>query len=487
MLEHTTDICLIDTNEKPFRCPCCDRSFRRADVRKLHLETCHAEDAWGQGDLDAYGGGTSRKRIRVACDHCRRRKIRCSGREPCQSCQESGLQCFFSESTRDAHQATPLWPVTATAESAFCGSQEHTVDPSPSSDSNSVFQVEQMSTSTEPCTQSGLWVAENRSLALPAGTQPAYLALPRTQPCEPCQSIERPSVGGVLGDSGLFAQDAMAMWFGTGFDADGYCPAVSQTSISGAFMDRSDPFELIEGPFLGLLGTMPQPPQELVNTCHDLPPDFPLLSSMIRRYFNHHSRTSSPSEADETSGKLYYSDPPNLAIYDAQVLKIFLNLFWRHIPPSFPIFEDLCLGRHPDAHYVLALAAVGGLFCSVEGSLKMAMAMYNDSRRLVLRKVVVQSSFNCSTSVDELSNDPSEWLVVVKTFILLELYGYCSGDRRTHEFAEAYHGHLLEAAQHYALSKKETAYTKVDIRLVLHFLLVKHGWIFTLTPAYLRH
>lgn len=67
--------------------------------------------------------------------------------------------------------------------------------------------------------------------------------------------------------------------------------------------------------------------------------------------------------------------------------------------------------------------------------------------------------FNMINKLDDLSASPEERLAKVKTvssmhgnkrcplmrekFILLELYGLCSGDKRSYEFVEAFHGNLI--------------------------------------------
>lgn len=43
-----------------------------------------------------------RKRALVACEICRRRKIKCDNAKPsCKSCQNSGLQCTYADSKYD--------------------------------------------------------------------------------------------------------------------------------------------------------------------------------------------------------------------------------------------------------------------------------------------------------------------------------------------------------------------------------------------------
>ncbi|KAH8688650.1 hypothetical protein BGW36DRAFT_81854 [Talaromyces proteolyticus] len=35
------------------------------------------------------------KRVRTACENCRRRKARCDGSEPCRQCQLAGITCNY--------------------------------------------------------------------------------------------------------------------------------------------------------------------------------------------------------------------------------------------------------------------------------------------------------------------------------------------------------------------------------------------------------
>jgi hypothetical protein len=88
---------------------------------------------------------------------------------------------------------------------------------------------------------------------------------------------------------------------------------------------------------------------------------------------------------------MWYSAVPNLTHYRPEIKEVFLRLFQRHIPATFPIFErPNCQHKRP-ASYILAMAAVGGLFCSVPGSAEVARSMYNDARRLSLATVRVTS------------------------------------------------------------------------------------------------
>lgn len=89
---------ILDTKEKPFACPYCRRSFQRSDVKAVHVKKCHA------APLDHCNGdsgkeGAARKRVRIACNSCRKRKMRCDGNEPCGPCQSTATICHYKEAT----------------------------------------------------------------------------------------------------------------------------------------------------------------------------------------------------------------------------------------------------------------------------------------------------------------------------------------------------------------------------------------------------
>ncbi len=43
---------------------------------------------------------STKKRQRIACDHCRQRKSKCDGTLPCSYCKEKGISCRYAEPTR---------------------------------------------------------------------------------------------------------------------------------------------------------------------------------------------------------------------------------------------------------------------------------------------------------------------------------------------------------------------------------------------------
>lgn len=78
---------------------------------------------------------------------------------------------------------------------------------------------------------------------------------------------------------------------------------------------------------------------------------------------------------------------PNIQMHDTDIMSFFLSKFTRHILPMMPIFQDVEHSVDFSPGLVLATAAVGGLFCPIEGSFQISLAMYSDARRLALSRV----------------------------------------------------------------------------------------------------
>lgn len=102
-------------------------------------------------------------------------------------------------------------------------------------------------------------------------------------------------------------------------------------------------------------------------------------------YFARSYRT--PSPCPDKAKLAWYSAPVHLSDHDLDVVNVFLNIFTRNITGFFPVFRGLNVTTNTRPEYVLAAAAVGGLYCSISGSIELSKAMYNDSRRLVLASV----------------------------------------------------------------------------------------------------
>ena len=87
---------IADTHEKPFPCPYCSHSFQRSDVRAKHARSAHGVEQ----STHAHSAPTTlqRKRVRVACDECRKRKLRCDGAWPCRQCNSAARACQYRSS-----------------------------------------------------------------------------------------------------------------------------------------------------------------------------------------------------------------------------------------------------------------------------------------------------------------------------------------------------------------------------------------------------
>lgn len=150
----------------------------------------------------------------------------------------------------------------------------------------------------------------------------------------------------------------------------------------------------------------------------------------MQEYFDQKSRAPSPSL--NKASKMWYSAPPNMEDYNKDIVKVFLRTFRRYIPETFPLFKNFAVGRQNRAAYTLAIAATGGLFCTVPGSAEVANAMYNDARRLSLASVcffvvyevqiVNIDQFHVRNPLDEMSASPQDKLVTVKTVSSFRFY-----------------------------------------------------------------
>lgn len=122
-------------------------------------------------------------------------------------------------------------------------------------------------------------------------------------------------------------------------------------------------------------------------------------------------------------------------MYDREVINVLLNNARRHLATTFGIYANFEATVDTSHELCLAMAAVGGLFSSVEGSTTVAKALYNDARRIHLEKAIIRPRGVTFTAA----------LSRVKTFVLLTIYGICSGDKRSYEFAEVHHFSTMQA------------------------------------------
>lgn len=73
--------------------------------------------------------------------------------------------------------------------------------------------------------------------------------------------------------------------------------------------------------------------------------------------------------------------------YDLEVLNALINIFMRHASGVFSSFKGFCVHSSMLPEQLLAMAAVGALFCDVPGSSQIGRVPYTDSLRMVAAHV----------------------------------------------------------------------------------------------------
>jgi hypothetical protein len=238
-----SDAHTIDTNEKPFTCPCCGLSFRRADVRKLHLERCHGKDSQTRYPLENAHGGSARKRVRIACDPCRRRKTRCSGRQPCPSCETTGLPCIYSETPDESSPGKPERR-HQTRSAASPPGQPISPTPSADADADAASKTNQITTESEQLHTNMQWGSissfDNPGLPQPATGDADNTTAALDVDMSGCLNIPYQSnevlsgsqVAAMFGSYNILDQDPMTIWFGgAGYQTSGYSDRFSPTFV----------------------------------------------------------------------------------------------------------------------------------------------------------------------------------------------------------------------------------------------------------------
>ncbi|KAI1613367.1 hypothetical protein EDD36DRAFT_475380 [Exophiala viscosa] len=427
-----------DTKEKPFTCPYCRRSFQRSDVKAVHVKKCHAAPS-DRCDGDEAKEGSARRRVRRACYYCRKRKMRCDGCEPCGPCQSIAADCHYKP-TAAASSSAPSQP--SHADDATGAYQDQIVDDYDMNIGDDEGSVSLAFTVPQSNLGNGAILA-GASLNAGVGLDPSLEAGMESIQSTHAGAIPLPFSGQPAFptyDSMNSEVQDMSISHGNLLypfpDPSGVNESWQMPSVNSHFWFDGSDFTWSDGLFNSNSPILD----------HVLPSSMQSLTAAMQEYFDRKSRAPSPSL--NKASKMWYSAPPNLDDHNRDIIRVFLKLFRRHIPETFSLFKDSAVTRKGRAEYTLAMAAIGGLFCTVPGSAEVAKSMYNDARRLLL------ASFNTMNVLDDLSASVEDRLTTVRTFILLELYGLCSGDKRSYEFVEAFHGNLIYSVQQYSQAFK---------------------------------
>lgn len=265
--------------------------------------------------------------MRRACLRCREQKVACDGQYPCDSCRTRSQQCSFESDADQIVIALESVPVISSPEVV--------------SDSNALNQT------------------------LPQQTADSGL---RTPEPENNQGVHLPDVNGEGLDLFPLQDNTTLAGFDDVFDMYGLWSQpveydwLEDTNLYGpGLFEQTEQPSVLESPTLR-------------------------LATYVAESFDSRSQQVSPSR--NTRRKMWYATPPNLRSHDSDTVKIFLELFKRHVPQVFDLYREVVPGmlKH-SVKYVFAMAAVGGLFSVVSGSIDVANVMYNDARRLLLAEV----------------------------------------------------------------------------------------------------
>ncbi|KAJ9645040.1 hypothetical protein H2204_001502 [Knufia peltigerae] len=152
------------------------------------------------------------------------------------------------------------------------------------------------------------------------------------------------------------------------------------------------------------------------------------------------SRPQSPGVLTEQSQWMKSLVAQGRPSFDRDVINAFLALFEDNISAFFPGSGQTKFTRESPRHIYLAMAGVGGCFCSIEGSTQVAKWFYYNARRELFTDVY----HSRRRTFDEK-------LCVIQTFCLLELFGYLCGDQRAYELTEVWHLEMLQIARQFGL------------------------------------
>ncbi|EXA34406.1 hypothetical protein FOVG_14386 [Fusarium oxysporum f. sp. pisi HDV247] len=125
---------------------------------------------------------------------------------------------------------------------------------------------------------------------------------------------------------------------------------------------------------------------------------------------------------------------PSVSSFDRTMVNRFLNLFFAQNPSTFTSFESFRISSSTHEEGLLAAAAFGGLYCTTRGSLVIARALCSDARRLFITRIRTNFPVEVDAKIG-----------LLRSMLLLELFGIYSGDKRLCELTEAFHIQFLQA------------------------------------------
>ncbi|KAJ5660919.1 uncharacterized protein N7484_000291 [Penicillium longicatenatum] len=409
-----------ESGPSPLGCPFCDRTFTRQEHRERHIhshtktkpfscEVCRRKfgrrDVYQRHVRSQHPDQTSllagdKKRGQGACDSCHSRKVKCNSAEhPCERCLREGVNCTFLRTLGDQ----------VTRASSQINSDQGGSIPGRSSNGNFLHLQEPPSN--------------------PAWHQDISGIAPGTLPPSPTVNLSFQDVG--------FSEE-----FTSGLLDFDFTQTASYFDFN--ILDQIPPF-----PSLDLLRTPPvsgKPPETQSSRING-------AYARLRAYSSPTDllRPASPAAKADHESWLHRLGKKQKVQYDPLVINVFLNLFRLHVTTTFRCFEGFVVTDTTPVELWTSMASVGALYCMTPGSIKIAKSLYNHARIVLLSKVHHRRP---SPNDDQLG--------ILQTYMLLELFGYLSGDDRFHEISEVYHWEMIQIISTFKLWSPSTSGREIE-------------------------
>lgn len=373
-----------DTEDVPFKCKVCSKRFQRQDVLQRHFKNLCDDGIARQRSGSA-------RRTAKACNGCRLHKLKCDGAMPCQRCRlksasclytgsDDGARCFDSSSTVFSSRLagdTIVSPASEQMPPPVVRHANNTCTPSP------VLPVETFSTAPVAQVNSSEFaealasIPEMLAMAETSSGRYGFLANPRGN-------------GLLMRTAGLISSYDQSA---SNFDLESleFWPSVDKVCPSWSDMLYYSrlPVQPFYDPFFlnvdfGLFFEATDANDGLVRQ-----------ASSLQQWFCSPGPSDTPINTPRMPEWLL-NLRPNIQPHDKDIIGFFLHKFICHVAPMMPIFQDAEHEPSQPPELLLAMAAVGGLFCPIEGSFRISLAMHTDARRLALSRVSASSDWPSS-------------------------------------------------------------------------------------------
>lgn len=341
-----------DTEDVPFKCKVCSKRFQRQDVLQRHFKNLCDDGIARQRSGSA-------RRIAKACNGCRLHKLKCDGAMPCQRCRlksasclytgsDDGARCFDSSSTVFSSRLAGdiiVSPASEQMPPPVVRHANNTCTPSP------VLPVETFSTT--PVAQ-----VNSSEFAEALASIPEMLAMAETS-------------SGLISsfDQSASNFDLESFEFWPSMDKPFYDPFFLNVDF-GLFFEATDAND----------GLVRQASSLQQWFCSPGPSDTPINTPRMPEWL--------------------LNLRPNIQPHDKDIIGFFLHKFICHVAPMLPIFQDAEHEPSQPPELLLAIAAVGGLFCPIEGSFRISLAMHTDARRLALSRALSSDQLSMPEAID---------------------------------------------------------------------------------------